>query len=249
MTNSAARVLLSPYFLAGLLLSLGTVSAMAQETPSAEFQDPYEVRDEVEDILSDPEFRGLKFERSDAEITESDYSPGQMPEWVTKTAAAIGSVLAPILSYLFWGVIAIICGLIIYVVYAGITGRSSRRPLEQRVRDDFEEGEASHSPAELAADVYLNRAAESAARGDIREAVAQLLLGAMSSIEREGLIRFRRGLTSRDYLRAARPQQEQFTALKHIVRVYEPICFGRREALTEHYETSLKNYLGAFHAS
>ncbi len=136
-----------------------------------------------------------------------------------------------------------------YVIYRGITGTQLRSNREGRVPDEFEEGEAAHSPAELAADVYLNRAAELAAAGKTREAIGQLLLGAMSQIEREGLIRFRRGLTCRDYLRASRSRQEFYTALRQILGLYEPICFGRRDALPEHYQQSLDGYLGAFHVA
>ena len=221
----------------------------AQEEPASTFQDPYEVRDEIEDIFSSPEFRRLKYERSDAEITESDYEPGELPEWVKKTAETIANILGPTLSFFFWIVVAVSCALIAYVIYVGITSHQRRRRVEGWVPDAFEEGTAEQSPGELSADVYLNRAAELAAAGRTREAIAQLLLGAMSSIEREGLIRFRRGLTCRDYLRAARSREDWYGALRQIVGIYEPICFGRRDPHPEHYETSLAGYLGAFHAT
>ncbi len=233
-----------------VLIALAATPLNAQDgPPPPAFEDPNVVRDEIEDIFSTPEFRRLKYDRSDAEITDSKYKPAELPEWVKRTAEAIGSVLGPTLSYLFWIVVAVICGLIVYVVYVGITSIKGRSKKEAWLPDDFEEGDAALSPAELSADVYLNRAAELAAAGNTREAIAQLLLGAMSYIEREGLIRFRRGLTCRDYLRAARSREELHAALGQIVGIYEPICFGRRDVLPEHYETSLDNYLGAFHAT
>lgn len=249
MINRTSRALGSACW----LLMIATVASplLAQDEPTSTFEDPNSVRNEIEDIFSTPEFRRLKYERSDAEITDSKFEPGELelPEWLEKTAQAIGSVLGPTLSYLFWIVIALICGLIVYVVYAGITGNKLSSKTEGWLPDDFEEGDAAQSPAELPADTYLNRAAELAAAGNNREAIAQLLLGAMSYIEREGLIRFRRGLTCRDYLRAARSREELHAALRQIVGIYEPICFGRRDVLPEHYTTSLDRYLGAFHAT
>jgi hypothetical protein len=68
----------------------------------------------------------------------------------------------------------------------------------------------------------------------------------MSSTERSGLIRFRRGLTHRDYLRALRGRTEPHQALRTIVSVYEPIGFGRRPAHYDHYRTSLDGYQSGF---
>lgn len=242
--SSSIRVLLTL-----TAIGLSCVTAMAQDESDSSFRDPYLVRDDVEEIFSSPEFRGVVYQRSDAEITDSDFEMGEMPEWVKQTATAIGSVLGPALIYIFWIVLAIICCLIVYVIYTGITGTSLKRETEGRVVDEYEEGDGGRPPGEYAADVYLNRAAELAAAGQTREAIGQLLLGAMSYIEREELIRFRRGLTSRDYLRAVRSRAELYAALKNIVGIYEPICFGRREALTEHYQSSLEGYLAGFHAT
>jgi hypothetical protein len=68
----------------------------------------------------------------------------------------------------------------------------------------------------------------------------------MSVTERGGLIRFRRGLTHRDYLRALRARAPQYQAFRTIVAVYEPICFGRRPAEISHYHTSLDGYETGF---
>jgi len=70
----------------------------------------------------------------------------------------------------------------------------------------------------------------------------------MSATERSGLIRFRRGLTHRDYLRALRGRNRPHQALRTIVGVYEPICFGRRPAQIDHFQTSLDGYETGFRA-
>ncbi len=227
----------------------GTIAAHAQEPAEGQFEDPYQVRDELEAVFASPEFRRLKYERSDKEITEPDMEPIELPEWVKSTVEAVAQVIGPALSYFFWGVIGLICVLIGYVIFSGIKSAQLRSANVAAAGEQFEEGESGHAPGELPADVYLRRAAEFAAAGRTREAISQLLLGAMSYIEREGLIRFRHGLTCRDYLRAVRDRDELYAALRQIVGTYEPICFGRRDAEPQHYETSLERYVGAFHAT
>ena len=70
----------------------------------------------------------------------------------------------------------------------------------------------------------------------------------MSHIERAGWIRFRRGLTYRDYLRATRDHAQAHEALRDIVGTYEPLGFGRRPASGEHFTKSLERYEEGFRA-
>ena len=101
-------------------------------------------------------------------------------------------------------------------------------------------------PGELPADAYLQRAQELAAAGDFRQAIRQLLLGGMSWIERAGLIRFRQGLTNYDYLRVLLQQHRAREGFSAIVRQFEEIYFGRREATAERFQTSLQGYRSGF---
>jgi hypothetical protein len=143
-----------------------------------------------------------------------------------------------------------VCGLIVYLIVKSI--QSYERPVN--LAGEFATGEhqgdvePDRPPGELPADVYVARARELAAAERFREAIAQLLLGAMSHLERAGLVRYRRGLTQRDYLRAARGRAAFHSALKGLLGVYEPIGFGRREATRRHFETSLADYEAGFHA-
>ncbi|MBC7964335.1 MAG: hypothetical protein H7Z17_00295, partial [Fuerstia sp.] len=57
-------------------------------------------------------------------------------------------------------------------------------------------------PGELAVSTYESRAIQFASAGNYRAGIRELLLGSMSWIERAGLIRYRKGLTNRDYVRS-----------------------------------------------
>ncbi len=212
-----------------------------------------DVEKEFDEIFAQPAFRPLREKKPQEPEPESQ---AEMPDWLKRflewlgrllggTASAVsglGAVLAPLV---YAGLVAI-GALIIWLVIRAVNNYRARQTLRSGARTSFEEGEGEIPPGDLPADEYMRRAAELAAKGLYREAIGQLILGAMSRTERGGLIRFRRGLTNRDYLRALRGRGVQHQAFRTIVGVYEPICFGRREAQIEHYQTSFGEYQTGF---
>ncbi len=102
-------------------------------------------------------------------------------------------------------------------------------------------------PGELAASTYESRAINLAAAGDHRAAIRELLLGSMSWIERAGLIRYRKGLTNRDYLRSVWRRHEKRNAFLTTATHFEYVYFGRRNPTAEMFEQCLADFRGAFH--
>jgi hypothetical protein len=226
-------------------------STFAQVDPTS--LDPYgdseQIRKDLDEILAQPEFRRLRTEPPQPTHSE-------MPEWLKKFLDWLGDLfrnagsafagLGLLLQVLAYGLLAAICCLIIWLVVKAVNRYRERHNTGLRGRRNYEEGEAEIPPGDLPADEYLRRAAELAQKGLFREAIGQLILGAMSATERSGLIRFRRGLTHRDYLRALRGRTRPHDGLRTIVGVYEPICFGRRPAQSDHYRASLDGYETGF---
>ena len=101
-------------------------------------------------------------------------------------------------------------------------------------------------PGELAASTYESRAIQMAKDGNYRLAVRELLIGGMSWIERAGLIRFRRGLTNRDYVRAIWRQPDRRDAYEQTAREFERIYFGRRDATRDSFEKCLRLFQESF---
>jgi len=239
------------FVMLGLPLSAGAVPA--QETAPVQvppaLDEAEQIGKEFEQILAQPEFRRLRTEK--AEPTDAELS-----EWFKKFLDWLGDLftvrggnysgLGGILQALAYAVLAAVCCLIIWLVVRAVQNYRGRNRIGARGRRNFEEGEGDLPPGDLPADEYLRRAAELAQQGKFREAIGQLILGAISRAERAGLIRFRRGLTNRDYLRALRGQGRQHEAFRAIVGVYEPICFGRRTAEANHYLASLGEYQAGF---
>lgn len=112
--------------------------------------------------------------------------------------------------------------------------------------DDEEELLPSTPPGEHPSAVYLKRALELADGRDYRGAIRQLLLGGMSWIERHGLIRYRKGLTNRDYLRAVFRRETQRAGLDPLIAEFELVYFGRRQATSERFNRCLKGYRAGF---
>jgi hypothetical protein len=233
-----------------LLLILASAAFSADPLPSGSSSGDEQISRDIEEIMSGPDFRRLRVEPP-RKAAEWDW-----PQWLKDFFTGLGNLLSNaggalaglgrVLQALAYAVLAVICALIIWLVVKAVNRFRARQNTGVGRRRNYEEGEADIPPGDLPVDEYLRRARELAEKGLFREAIAQLILGAMSFTERSGLIRFRRGLTHRDYLRALRSRNEQHQALRTIVAVYEPICFGRQPAQVGHYDASLDGYQTGF---
>lgn len=240
---------------AAVLLAVFTVPLAAQEeapaspvpasVASGSTDEATQIRTELDNILADPEFRRVHLKAEKKE-------PAELPEWLKKLIEWFADLFRPIAEFLSglgigiqalaWTVLMLIVALIVYLVVRMLSNYQKSDAVRKSPGRVFDQGELPAAPGELAADVYLQRALALAGEGRYREAIGLLLLGLMSHAERAGLIRHRRGLTHRDYLRAARGQASLHQSFRQVVGVYEPICFGRREARPEHFESSLIDY-------
>jgi hypothetical protein len=156
---------------------------------------------------------------------------------------AVGQAFGFLFHALAYLVLIAVCGLIVYLVVQAILSRElkSETHLSPLLNLDVPQ-EEDHPPGELPADAYLAHARELALQGRYREAIAQLLLGSMSSIERAELIRHRRGLTLRDYLRSLRGKEPHYDGFQAMIRLYEPVAFGRRIASHQTFQDALSGY-------
>lgn len=147
-------------------------------------------------------------------------------------------------------ILAIVGILLVVMVIVSMILKSAER--KRRLADglllDGEEDPAALSipPGELAAATYEGRAIQLAADGNYRAAIRELLLGSMSWIERAGLIRYRKGLTNRDYVRAVWRRTPKRDAYAVTALEFERVYFGRRTATVDVFEICLSSFRGAF---
>lgn len=164
--------------------------------------------------------------------------------------SAAGELIGFVAQLFFWLVIVAVCALILGLVVMGLLNWR-RQPRLQAVLSNGGTIEMAddRAPGDVAADIYLAEAMRLAGQGEFAEALARLVWGGMSSIERAGWIRYRRGLTMRDYLRSTRSHPREQTAFRSLLAGYEPVGFGRRPATSEGFEQALKSYRQGFVSS
>lgn len=161
------------------------------------------------------------------------------------SSGGIDLSLGSIALYLGLSVLVVIAIWIIATVIKSQDG--SRRIDKGDLLSDAEGvGELNVPPGELAASTYESRALKMAADSNFRSAIRELLIGSMSWIERSGLIRFRKGLTNRDYLRAVWRDEPRRGSYHAIAVHFERIYFGRRDATAEMFADCLEHFQGAF---
>lgn len=238
-----------------LCLCPTTVFAQAMESEAPDLTSPDQVmlKQDMQEILKRPEFRHLTRERQltkDADVDLDDWIKDSNTQ-TSYSPSPIAGIAGTVLQMLSYASIVCACALVIFLLYKAAVGFQFSGKIKNDTDTSQLQGEMvleeNISPAELAAATYLERAQALAKAGDYHKAIIQLLYGSMSFIERSGWIRFRKGLTYRDYLRAARPHGQPGESLRLMIRTYEPLGFGRREATREHFESTLQNYEAAFH--
>ncbi|MEZ6063726.1 MAG: hypothetical protein R3C19_25535 [Planctomycetaceae bacterium] len=164
---------------------------------------------------------------------------------VNMPSSGLSIGLSQVLLYV--AVIALV-GAAIWIIAAIVRTSDGRNHSRDRsflnTEEDLEN--LSVPPGELAASTYESRALQFAADGNFRAAIRELLLGSMSWIERAGLIRFRRGLTNRDYVRAVWRQEVRRDAYGVTALEFERVYFGRRDATEEMFRHCLTSFQKAF---
>jgi hypothetical protein len=222
--------------------------ALSQE-PGNDVREEKEVRDTLQRVLSSPEYRRLV--RPQKQEKSSQY---EMPEWLRRFIDWLFGerrvrttwwtfLVRTLLTVLALAVVAAVAALIVRQIWDRLPTESEPDPRGHAPGDGLA---LSQPPGELPCDEYVRRAHQAAGRGDYRAAIRELLLGAMSWTERAGLIRYRRGLTNRDYLRAVRRRREAHTALTEIVAAFEFVFFGRRSATADRFQDCLASYQTGF---
>jgi hypothetical protein len=248
------------YFLSVMLL-VWSVDLPAQEgsdgdsvLDNAEFFEPPVVRDAASEVLSSPEFRSLpRLDLGEDGAAAEPLKPKKDEPQADEVQINTPSAGSEFLAGLFGSAITLVVVIVVTAILAAIVAlivlgirRWEREERRESLADSDaatdEELEPSVTPGEKPADAWLAAAREAAAAGRFDEALALLLLGAMSHAERAGLIRPRRGLTYRDYLRAIPRGSAWHPTLAGLVNAYAPVGFGRRVATSAAFDAAIAPY-------
>jgi Domain of unknown function (DUF4129) len=254
-------------FLMALPLSLpvGVAAVPGQEAQGAQAEEEasgYQYRDEGDvrralvETLAQPDFARLRAEPDEKkeETPEESKTPGWLDRflrWLSglgrdaetkESSSGFALPVAGMRMLLFAMAVLILAVVMVFIaksVFA--TARDRKIAEEEAGARIFQPGAA---PGELPPDEYWRRALAHGEGKQFREGIRELLLGAMSATERRGLIRFRKGLTNRDYFYSVRgPVRDSFA---RIASSFEHVYFGRREATSDTFRECCREYQKSF---
>lgn len=234
------------FFVCAIALA-GTLELYAQEG-GYEYQDRGVVQQTVEDVMARAEFERLR----GAEELES-----KNPAWLDRILDWIEQWLAggnarqtgdtrSSGAYVVYGIALLIVAAALAFILKSIFDSAQERELAVD-REQARVVGIGAAPGETSPEEYWARAQELAARGNEKLAIRELLFGAMSSLERQGFIRHRRGLTNRDYIWAT--SGDMRASLLTIVTVFEYVFFGRRAATADGFRECCDAYEESFAVS
>ncbi len=233
-------------------IALTAALELSAQDGGYEYQDKGFVQQTVEDVMARPEFERLR----DAEDEESKNSAwlerilDWIGDWIEQWLAG-GNVqeergMGSGAAYLVYGVAFLIVVAALAFILKSVLESAKERELASE-REQARLVRAGAAPGETPPEEFWARAQELAAVGHEKLAIRELLFGAMSSIERRGLIRHRPGLTNRDYLGAASGGMR--ASLRTIVTAFERVYFGRRTVSSAGFRACSDAYRESFGVS
>lgn len=219
-----------------------------------QYQDEGLILVALEETLTQPEFARLRAEPE----PEEDKKSSEIPTWLDRFFRWLARALwgeersaeqpsepafrLPGARLLIYAMALVILAAALFFIAKSVLAISRDKKTAREASVPLFGPESA--PGELDPDEYWRRALSNGEKRQYREAIRELLLGAMSASERRGLIRFRRGLTNRDYFYAARgPARESFG---FIASAFEQVYFGRREATSDAFRDSCRAYQKSF---
>ena len=154
-------------------------------------------------------------------------------------------VFSPLMSTLVYVMAAAIVAAIFVLIFRSF--RQGSQSLDSNLNSSTKLVTTISPPGEVSPEEYWSRAVSFGNKRNFKAAIREILLGAMSAIERAGLIRHRRGLTNRDYYWAARSgHKERGESFSAIAKVFELVYYGRREATADGFQACCQAYRKSF---
>jgi len=210
--------------------------------------DDKELTDTIDQILSQPEYRRLLKEKKEDVVEETKRTPSKerVNRRPSSNSRPPGTPLFDPSGILFIFAIAVLA---VILVAIGIAIAKASPEMNPNLSAPVAAGGVVAPvtpPGDIPTNEYEQRALEFARNQDFRSALRELILGSMSWIERSGRIRFRRGLTNRDYIRAIWRLQDRRASMSIIVKAFELVYYGHRDADSSMFKRCLEEFRTSF---
>ncbi len=231
-------------------LAVRPLTAQEEDVEGYRLEDTPVVRESLAEVMSRPEFSRLRVEPPEPE--EASETPEWLERFLDWLARTLGNpdeesrsepIRLPGIELVLYAMAGLVLVAAVAFILKSIMSARRERKLDSKHEEArlFRAGEA---PGETDPQHYWQRAQALGENKQFKKAIRELLLGAMSALERRGLVRHRQGLTNRDYLRAARGVVRQ--SLLAIVSTFEHVYFGRREATADGFHMCCREYQKSF---
>lgn len=184
----------------------------------------------LKEILARPEFQW-------------DQGPAPArPEWLEKLLTAIDTFFGRLIYFMAE---LIYEGRILWMILAALfflftlfyISRKLSRSLVQDAQIDAE----NETDALLTSKGALQRAQSLSGQGDYRNAVRYLYLSSLLVLDEQGLLRYDRSRTNREYLRSVSSRPELATPLKDVIDVFDRVWYGFEPVDEETYQSYVKH--------
>jgi len=164
--------------------------------------------------------------------------PVEMPNWLQNLFDRILEFLDRIAyeignAYYYGRVPLIIATTLLFVLSLFFISRSLSRNL---VREAQIAAEGGDSDAMLTSKGALQRAQTLSGQGDYRNAIRYLYLSSLLVLDEQGLLRYDRSRTNREYLRSVSSRPELANPLRDVIDVFDRVWYGYESVDQETYQ-------------
>ncbi len=163
----------------------------------------------------------------------------QMPDWLTKLYDSITNfinrVALGIVNFVYqWRTVLKIAALILFVLSLFFISRGLSRSLAKEAQLDTEDNESDEL---LTSKGAFKRAETLSTQGDYRNAIRYLYLSSLLVLDEQGLMRYDRSRTNREYLRSVASKPEVANPLRAVIDVFDRVWYGFEGVDEETYQT------------
>ena len=182
--------------------------------------------DPLKEILARPEFQW------------QEAQPLQMPDWLVRFLDWLDRLTNRFrnATFRFGRVPLIVTAVVVFLLSLFFISRAFSRSLVREAQLPAEEGASDEL---LTSQGALKRAETLSTQGDYRNAVRYLYLSSLLVLDEQGLMRYDRSRTNREYLRSVSSRPELANPLRKVIDVFDRVWYGF-EAVDE---TTYKSYV------
>ncbi|HEY9527691.1 MAG TPA: DUF4129 domain-containing protein [Anaerolineales bacterium] len=177
--------------------------------------------DPLREILARPEFQ---WEES---------QPIVMPDWLDQLT---NRVLNTALSY--GRIPLLVTAVVLFLLSLFFVSRGLSRSL---VREAQLEGEGSESDDLLTSQGAFKRAEDLSVHGDYRNAIRYLYLSSLLVLDEQGVMRYDRSRTNREYLRSVSSRPELAAPLRDVIEVFDRVWYGFQKVDENTYKSYVEH--------